>query len=237
MITYTSSNISELDQLDSKTRDEFSELGIKNTSLKIISDMVSMEDSGNVFEILLKISRSHKSMFEIKSGMTIYLNSDDDVIFNKEFTNGLVIPFNASQSVSELEFTIPQGEYKRVDIGFRTFDDNGDLCILVEGNYTYTAGSSIPFRFEFYDAEQFRIRAEDNNGGNILLDKDVTSPAKIVLDPNHWFQPVPTSYFENADVSNISGTNTILIDKNNNDIIYDIVLDRLDESALIVFNY
>jgi hypothetical protein len=82
MITYTSSNISELDQLDSKTRDEFSELGIKNTSLKIISDMVSMEDSGNVFEILLKISRSHKSMFEIKSGMTIYLNSDDDVIFN-----------------------------------------------------------------------------------------------------------------------------------------------------------
>ena len=161
----------------------------------------------------------------------------DDVIFNKEFTNGLVIPFNASQSVSELEFTIPQGEYKRVDIGFRTFDDNGDLCILVEGNYTYTAGSSIPFRFEFYDAEQFRIRAEDNNGGNILLDKDVTSPAKIVLDPNHWFQPVPTSYFENADVSNISGTNTILIDKNNNDIIYDIVLDRLDESALIAFNY
>lgn len=161
----------------------------------------------------------------------------DDVIFDKEFTNGLVIPFDGSQSVPELEFMIPQGEYKRVDIGFRTFDDNGDLCILVEGNYTFSGGGSIPFRFEFYDSEQFKIRAEDNGGGNILLDKDVASPAKIVLDPNHWFQPVPTSYFENADISSVSGTNTILIDKNNNDIIYDIVLDRLDESALIVFNY
>ncbi len=37
---------------------------------------------------------------------------------------------------------------------------------------------------------------------------------KIVLDPNHWFQPVPSSYFENADISSVSGTNTILIDKN-----------------------
>lgn len=161
----------------------------------------------------------------------------DDVLFTKDFNNGLLIPFNESQSVAELEFMIPQGEYKRIDIGFRTFDDNGDVCILVEGTYTYSGGGSIPFRFEFTDSEQFKIRAENKNGGNILLDKDISSSAKIVLDPNYWFQPVPTSYFENADVSNISGTNTILINKDNNDLIYDIVLNRLEESALIVFNY
>lgn len=161
----------------------------------------------------------------------------EDVFFSNDFNNGLLIPFDESQVVTELEFMIPQGEYKRIDIGFRTFDDNNDVCILVEGTYTYSGGGSIPIRFEFKDSEQFRIRAEDSGGGNIILDKDHTSPARIILDPNHWFQPVPISYFENADITNLSGTNTILIDKSTNDAIYDIVLDRLDESALIEFNY
>lgn len=78
----TISDINRLGQLDSKTRDEFSELGIKNSSLDIIADMVSPEDSGNVFGILLKIAQSHKSIFHIKSGMTIYYNSEDNVIFD-----------------------------------------------------------------------------------------------------------------------------------------------------------
>jgi hypothetical protein len=160
----------------------------------------------------------------------------DGVHFTKDFNNGLLIPFNESQSVAGLEFVIPQGEYNRIDIEFKTVDNNGAVCILVEGDYVYAGGGSIPFRFEFTDSKQFKIRAEHKNGGNILLDKDISSSAKIVLDPNYWFQPVPTSYFENADVSNISGINTILINKDNNDLIYDIVLNRLDESALVVFN-
>ncbi|MFT6503177.1 MAG: hypothetical protein ACJASQ_003309 [Crocinitomicaceae bacterium] len=161
----------------------------------------------------------------------------DDVYFTNEFVSGLSIPFDGTQQVAELDFVIPQGEYKRIDIGFRTFDDNSTVCILVEGAYEYSGGGSIPFRFEFSDSEQFKIRAENDNGGNIVLNKDVISPAKIILDPNYWFEIVPVSYFENAVVSNISGTNTILIDKTNNDNIYDIVLDRLEETALIVFNY
>ncbi len=80
--TSTSSQISKLGQLDLKTCDEFSELGIESSSLGIIADMVSLEDSGKMFEILLKISRSHKSIFHIKSGIAVYWNPDDDVIFD-----------------------------------------------------------------------------------------------------------------------------------------------------------
>lgn len=161
----------------------------------------------------------------------------DDVFFDKGFENGLIIPFNINQTVVELEFIIPQGVYKRIDIGFRTFDDNGDNCILVLGNYDYINGNTIPFRFEFTDSEQFKIRAENNDGSDIILDKDVMSPAKIILNPSHWFQPVPVNDFENATITNIGGVNTILITKNENDDIYDLILDRLDESALIIFNY
>jgi hypothetical protein len=48
---------------------------------------------------------------------------------------------------------------------------------------------------------------------------------------------VPISYFENADTFNVNGTNTIVINKNDNDNIYNLVVDRIDETALIVFNY
>lgn len=161
----------------------------------------------------------------------------DDVYFTKDFESGLSIPFNGSQSVSELEFMIPQGEYERIDVGMRTFDDNNTICILVEGIYTYSGGGSIPFRFEFEESEQFKIRAENDNGGNIILDTDVSSPAKIVLDPGHWFEVVPVSFFENADTFNVSGTNTIVINKTDNDNIYNLVVDRIDESVIIVFNY
>ena len=92
-------------------------------------------------------------------------------------------------------------------------------------------------RFEFDDSEEFEIEAEEDGGGLIILDTEVLSQAKILLDPNHWFQPVPMSYFESADVTEIEGTNTILIDKDNNEEIFDLILDRIDESTEAVFNY
>jgi len=163
----------------------------------------------------------------------------DDVLFTQEYISGLTIPFDISSMVADLEFVIPQGVYKRIDVGFRTFDDPDDLIksILVEGAYEYAGGGSVPIRFEFSDSEQFVIRAESETGEDIILDKDVQSPAKIILNPPHWFETVPASLFETADLFDVGGTNTILITKTENDDIYDIVLDRLDESALVVFNY
>lgn len=160
----------------------------------------------------------------------------DDVRFVRKFDNGLLIPFSSSNPVTELDFTIPQGEFKRIDIELETFDNN-DPCIFVEGTYTYQNNSTIPFRFEFEDSEKFEVRAEDNNGGNIVLDKDVLSKAKIVFDPAYWFAPIPISNFENAAVSSVGGVNTIVVNKNENEAIYDIVVNRIEESLLVVFNF
>jgi len=161
----------------------------------------------------------------------------EDVIFSKEFSTGLIIPFNINQPVAELDFVIPQGIYKRIDISFKTFDDNSDNCILILGDYTYLDGSIIPFRFEFTDSEEFSIRAENDDGGEIVLDKDRLSPAKILLNPSHWFQVLSVNDFQNATLTTVDGVSTIVINKNENDNIYDLVINRLDESALIIFNY
>ena len=159
----------------------------------------------------------------------------DDVFFSQDFPNGLTIPFDLGNEITELDFQIPQGSYHRIEIDMRT--SSSGVGILVEGTYTYNGGGSIPVRFEFDAVEQFEIEAENDGGGNIILDKDHDSPAKIILDPTHWFSPVPLNWFENATVTNLNGTNTILIDKDINEDIYDVVLDRLEETAAVIFNY
>lgn len=161
----------------------------------------------------------------------------DPVSFSKVYSGGLTIPFDLSSNLTDLQFDIPQGAYNKVDLAFDTYEEGTVPCILVEGTYTYSGGGSIPMRFEFDDSEEFEIEAEEDGGGLIILDTDVLSQAKILLDPNHWFQPVPMSYFESADVTEIEGTNTILIDKDNNEEIFDLILDRIDESTEAVFNY
>ena len=87
----------------------------------------------------------------------------DDVLFEQEYSAGLIMPFDPNNQVTELDFVIPQGVYKRVDIGFRTFDDGNDqlASILVEGTYSYTGGGSAPFKFEFTDSQEYKIRAEN----------------------------------------------------------------------------
>ena len=61
---------------------ELNDCGIKNSSLDVIFDMVSLEDSGKAIDLLLKMSRSHKSKFLIKSGMVVYHNAEDNLIFD-----------------------------------------------------------------------------------------------------------------------------------------------------------
>jgi len=157
----------------------------------------------------------------------------NDVIFSRDYETGLSIPFDLSQSIADFDFEIPQGVYKKVDLSFKSTVP----CILVEGIYTYSAGGTIPMRFEFDDSEEFDISAEDENNGNIILDTEVISNLKIILDPAHWFQPIPISYFESAEITDLGGINTILINKDTNDEIFNLILDRIDESTEAIFNY
>lgn len=160
----------------------------------------------------------------------------DDVSFSKSFTAGLSIPFDPNNPITELDFDIPQGTYSKISIAFETFDDYGDICILVEGTYTNSDGTNYQIRFEFLDSEYFSIVAEDDTGNReIVLNKDIAASARIKLDPVYWFQVVSASLLDNADLVNVNGTPTIVISENENDNIYDMVVGRLDKATETVF--
>lgn len=161
----------------------------------------------------------------------------DPISFSRSFPQGLLINFDPNNGVPAIQYDIPQGVYTELTISFETFDDNGDNTIVVNGTYTNTLGTDIPVRFEFLSSEYFEITGEDGaNSGLIVLDKDTPANAHIKLDPIYWFDILTTNQMENADLVNFGGTPTILINESDNDNLYDLLADRIDESTEAVFN-
>lgn len=161
----------------------------------------------------------------------------DPIAFSKSFPQGLSVNFSPTNTISELFFNIPQGVYNDLDISFETFDDNGDITILVEGQYTNQSSVTFPLRFEFSSSEYFSINGESSSGSStIVLNKDTPATTLITFDPIYWFGTISNNMFNNADLVNIGGQMTILINESNNSDIYDIVADRIDETTSASFN-
>lgn len=161
----------------------------------------------------------------------------DPIAFSKSFPQGLSVNFSPTNTISDLFFNIPQGVYTDLDVSFETFDDNGDITILVEGQYTNQSSVTFPLRFEFLSSEYFSINGESGSGsGTIVLNKDTPVSTLVKFDPIYWFGTISNNMFNNADLVNIGGQMTILINESNNSDIYDIVADRIDETTSATFN-
>ncbi len=65
-----SSNVQSFNGLNPDMVRELGNLGIENSSLSVIADMISSEESGKVFGIILKMARSQYSEFVVGSGRT-----------------------------------------------------------------------------------------------------------------------------------------------------------------------
>lgn len=161
----------------------------------------------------------------------------DDVDFEKEYNSPLQVAFDLTNTSSELMFTIPQGIYEKIEMKFETDDDNGIVSLKVVGNYQNTAGTNIPVYLEINESEVFELKGTAASGQNIVLDKDVATKAKVLFNVSYWFESVPMNSFENATITSVNGNNAIVISNSTNEIIYDSVLDRLEESDKIIFNF
>jgi len=160
----------------------------------------------------------------------------DDVYFSKSFPKGLIIPFSSSTVIEELNFDIPQGTYSKIDISFETFDELGGVNITVNGFYTNSSSEKIPIKFEYTSSEEFDIVAVDYTGSNqIILNQDHPVNAQIEINPIHWYQIVSSTTLDDADLVDINGIPTLLISEDENEDIFDIIIDRLDESLEAVF--
>jgi len=158
----------------------------------------------------------------------------DPISFSKTFGAGLTVPFSSS-TIGDLDYDIPQGVYTSLEIEFNTSSGSNSLVVL--GSYTNSSAQTFPLRFEFWSSESFAIEGEDGSGtGKISIEKNTNPISAIQLDPNYWFQPISIAALDGASIVNISGTPTLLITENDNESIYDLIADRIDQSLEATFS-
>lgn len=161
----------------------------------------------------------------------------NDISLVKKFETGFNIPFNQNASGTGITFNIPQGTYTEIRISLRVKDFNNAPSIILNGYYVNTIGNTLPVYFEYENNEHIEIAAKTSSGNTeIVLIEDKPSNAAIILNPHYWFGPVTQNMLETADTTIINSVPNIIITKDDNEDIYDLIINRIRDGNEVIFN-
>lgn len=107
------------------------------------------------------------------------------------------------------------------------FDNNETL---------YSNTDTIPIRFEFYSGEIFSVQAKAADGSNeIVLIEDQPATATITFNSDYWFALITPNLLNKASLSKVNNVPTIVISKDQNQNIYDLVVSRINQATKVIF--
>lgn len=177
-------------------------------------------------------------------GFEGYREQAEKVRFEKEYRKGLFVPFSPDQPIKELLFQIPQGVYNQISISFEALDeddsddDDGKSSLVVKGSYRTQSGNTYPLLVELQSPEEFRVKAKSKPDGNqIILKREAPASAHIKLNPAYWFQAVTLTLLDQAELVELNGVLTILINEDVNEGVYNILESRLGKATEVIFTY
>lgn len=160
----------------------------------------------------------------------------DDVYFEADFDNGLKVLLSSSVVNDELVFDIPQGTYSTSRIDFEAERSDVELNKVI-GKYINSNGIEFPLvieleKIEFYD------RVAKNAEGDVEINLVAGNPVQAIiqLDPVFWLGTISLSQLDDAQKTIINGDETILINSEVNEDLYDIIDDRVGMGVEIIFN-
>ncbi|MBL7472189.1 hypothetical protein [Robertkochia sediminum] len=208
------------------SKDTLDDIGSGTSTLEISASLVPPTQSKSretvaKFAGNLNFNAGHLWVSEIEFDGTLVRGTSIErqvERFSKfDFNTGMVAP-------PMNDIVIPSGDYSYVNIEVELRDEDAQPAIMLVGTYVRTDGTSSPIRFEFNSGETFEAETEQT----MTMEEGTTVFGSIVLDPYVWFSNVPVAMLDNAKTN---GQGIILINEENNEEIYDLVEDGLDEST------
>jgi len=143
---------------------------------------------------------------------------------------------DANTSSESIQFDVPQGVYNRIKLKIGIDNSINAPAIVFNGIYNSVRNGDIPIRLEFDLAENLEITAQPNSGGDeIVLKTGVPAIAEFSMDPISLFKLSNSRQLESATISTVDGQPVIIISKDNNSIIYNRIINRLERSAKVIF--
>ncbi|MEW6468339.1 MAG: hypothetical protein AB1458_05405 [Bacteroidota bacterium] len=162
----------------------------------------------------------------------------NNVDFSKDYDPNVQIDLSTINLSSGIAFDIPQGTYTRIDLNVRTEEQQNSMPnLVIYGTYINTINDTLAVQFEFNSGESFEITAQSSSGGNeIVLIEDQPSTTKIVFNPKYWFDVVPQSMLDSANITIVNGVQTIIVSENDNQDIYQLAADRIRDGNQVIIN-
>lgn len=158
------------------------------------------------------------------------------VNFSNSISNGSVVNFNDGTSLPAIHYDIPQGTYNKINLTIKSFDEDPSPSLSLKGYYVEDGSDSIQLVYEFHSGENFSVTGKSNSGSSqIVLIEDQPSICKITFDPNYWFDTVTENLLDSAEVTDVNGISTIIINESKNAVIYNIISGRIAEATKAVF--
>lgn len=94
----------------------------------------------------------------------------------------------------------------------------------------------IPIQFIFNSGEFFSVQATTADGSNeIVLIEDQPATVTVTFDSGYWFALITPNLLENAQLSMVNGVSTIVISKEQNQNIYDLIVPRINQTTKVIF--
>ncbi len=220
-----------------------SSIGLLNTACKKEQDKWK-QPSDVRFKVDIKKNESASDKLQFIGG-TINISEfsidgtrvqGEDPYFETSFDDGLLIEFDSVNSVGGLSFDIPQGTYTRLNVKFKA-ESYGENTMVILGTYKNDDDELIPLRFESASSQIYNVTAKTSAGNpEIILSEENGSIGTILLDPVYWFGNVSEYSLENADLFEVEGEMTILINEDTNKTIQNKIKNRIDKSTEIIFD-
>jgi hypothetical protein len=183
-------------------------------------------------------------------GFDGYRESGENYFFTRNFTGGHTIPFSREQPGQIMQFEMPQGIYSRIDLSMALPAGNDAASgqdvlerssvtggIELWGTYTDSHGVGIPFLFIYVLPDNFRFTAKGEGGGQQVVVKGKRQHrARLQFQPQRWMDLINPRMLQSGKLSLVSGQPTVVISRSQNEAIYNLLVNRIEQSALFFFD-
>jgi len=204
----------------------------------ILTLNISLTESPNSNEYL-KFNNGFISVSELKINGS--REEGEHLSLSKRYKDNTIINLE-NHSEKELDvFSIPQGLYNDLSTILVIKSDDTNSQFSVEGTYllfdsTSFSRKEIPILVNISFDQEIEMQGVKSGEDFIVIDAKKSTVANITFNPSYWFEPVTTYLLDNAEISLINKQSSIVISPIQNTKIYNLIINRIQESSLISFH-
>jgi hypothetical protein len=199
--------------------------------LKIRTDFVGERTNGNT-----NFLRYDNLKLRISELRFVAEQVDGEPIeFIRTFEQPLYLDFSQNDLVSQLEFALPARAYESIDLYFE-LDNDQQAGLVLEGSFS-DQGNDEAVLIAFNTVDELHVKGRQNELENeeISFTNLTEIEGRLTLNPAFWTRTFSKQNLIMADRQLVDNEMTIFIDEQNNQQLFQTIINRVDLKNYLEF--